>query len=124
MPYRDNSRGAAYIFAFDGATWSQQTKLKLSGAMQGDSFGSSVVLSDRVAVVGAEHFRDPGRVYEFALRRNTWTLRAQLLASDGMNGNYLGVSVALSGNTVLAGADDTATSMGGPGQAYVFSLGH
>jgi len=39
-----------------------------------------------------------------------------------MAGDYLGVSVALSGNTVLAGADDTFAS-NGPGNAYIFSLG-
>ncbi len=122
-PDRGSGRGAAYIFGFDGATWTQQTKLTISGATPADSFGSSVVLSDRVALIGAQHFRDPGKVYEFALRRNTWTLRAQLLASDGMAGNYLGVSVALSGNTVLAGADDTFAS-NGTGNAYIFSLGH
>jgi hypothetical protein len=121
-PDRDQSRGAAYIFAFDGATWSQQTRLKISGAMKYDNFGSSVALSDTVAIVGAQKFMDPGTVYEFSLRRNIWTLRAQLLASDAVNGNYLGVSVALSGNTVLAGADDTFNSTES-GAAYIFSLG-
>lgn len=121
-PDRDQSRGAAYIFAFDGTTWSQQTKLKITGGMKYDNFGSSVALSDTVAIVGAHKFQDPGAVYEFSLRRNIWTLRAQFLASDGVDGNYLGVSVALSGNTILAGADDTFNSAGA-GAAYIFSLG-
>jgi hypothetical protein len=56
------------------------------------------------------------------LRWNIWTLRAQFLASDGMSGDYLGVSVALSGNTVLAGADDTFNCDRG-GEAHIFSLG-
>jgi hypothetical protein len=122
-PDKNQSRGAAYIFAFDGSNWSQQTKLKITGAEKYDSFGSSVALSDTRAIIGAQKFMDPGIVYEFALRRNVWTLRAQLLASDGVSGNYLGVSVALSGNTVLAGADDTFHPVD-PGGAYIFSLGH
>lgn len=122
-PDRDNFRGAAYIFAFDGATWSQQTKLKITGGMKYDGFGSSVALSNTVAVVGAQKFSDPGTLYEFTLRRNIWTLRAQFLASDGVGGNYLGVSVALSGNTILAGADDTFNSTEF-GAAYIFKLGH
>ncbi len=121
-PDRDLSRGAAYIFAFDGTTWSQQTKLKITGGMKYDNFGSSVALSSMVAIVGAQKFQDPGAVYEFSLRRSIWTLRAELLASDGVDGNYLGVSVALSGNTVLAGADDTFNSSES-GAAYIFSLG-
>jgi FG-GAP repeat len=124
-PHAHNNRGAAYIFAYDGLTWSQQTKLKDPGGPDAHFtyFGSSVVLSNTVAVIGATHFLDSGQVYEFVLRRNTWALRAQLLASDGMAGDDLGVSVALSGNTVLAGADDIFNA-GGTGKAYIFSLGH
>jgi hypothetical protein len=121
-PDRDQSRGAAYIFAFDGMTWSQQTKLKLTGGQKYDNFGDSVALSGTVAIVGAHQFLDPGAVYEFSLRRNIWTLRAQLLASGNGEGNYLGVSVALSGTTVLAGADDTFNATES-GAAYIFSLG-
>ena len=120
-PDRDKSRGAAYIFAFDGTSWSQQTKLKITGGMQYDNFGSSVALSDTVALVGATKFSAPGTIYQFSLRRNIWTLRAEYLASDGVDGNYLGVSVALSGNTILAGADDTFNSAGA-GAAYIFKL--
>ena len=99
-PERDQGRGAAYIFAFDGTTWSQQTKLKLAGGQKYDTFGSSVAISNTVALVGATRFADPGAVYQFSLRRNVWTLKAQFVASDGVEGDYLGVSVALSGNTV------------------------
>lgn len=90
--------------------------------MKYDNFGSSVALSDTVALVGASKFADPGLVYQYSLRRNIWTLKAQLLASDGVGGDYLGVSVALSGNTILAGADYTFNSTGF-GAAYIFSLG-
>ena len=121
-PDKNQSRGAAYIFAFDGTTWSQQTKLKITGGQKYDNFGSSVALSNTVAIVGAHQFLDPGAVYEFSLRRNIWTLRAQLVASDSTNGDYLGGSVALSGNTVLAGADHTFKPSE-PRAAYIFKLG-
>jgi len=117
-----HNKGQAYIFAFDGTTWSQQTRLKDPGGKRYDAFGSSVALSDMVALVGARQFADPGTVYVYSMRRNSWTLRAQLLASGGVDGETLGVSVALSGNTVLAGADDSHYSPGA-GQAYIFSLG-
>jgi len=74
-----------------------------------------------VALVGANNFLDSGSVYQFVLRRNIWTLRAQFLASDGTGGDYLGVSVALSGNTVLDGADDTFNTDRG-GEAHIFTL--
>jgi hypothetical protein len=116
-PHKSTNRGAAYVFAFDGASWSQQTKLKAPGGMKDDYFGYTVNLSGTVALVGAIKVVDPGVVYEYALRRNSWALGAQLVASNGISGNLFGESLARSGNTVFAGADD------GPGEAYTFSLG-
>jgi hypothetical protein len=122
-PHKNRNRGAAYSFVFDGTTWSQQAKLKAPGVAEiADFFGSSVAFSGTVALVGSHvSGGKPGVIYEYVLRRNVWTVRAQFLASDGMNGNGLGASLALSGNTILAGADDG--SVGGVGQAYIFSLG-
>ena len=120
-PNKNTCRGAAYIFAFDGTSWSQQTKLKVSGAQVYDEFGSSVALSDTVAIVGAKQFLDSGKIYQYSLRRGVWKLRAELVASDSVGGNSLGTSVALSGNTVLGGADMSFTNE--PGAAYVFKIG-
>jgi len=64
-PDRGHARGAAYIFGFDGATWTQQTKLTIPGATPADSFGSSVVLSDRVALIGAHRLYDSGGYTNF-----------------------------------------------------------
>jgi hypothetical protein len=116
-------KNQAYVFAFDGITWSLQATLKDPGAQSNDSFGSSVAISNKVALVGANHLVHPGIVYKFSLRQNTWTLRAQLRASDGMHADDFGVSMAFSGKTVLVGAD----YIGNPdsdGEAYIFSLGH
>ncbi|QJE94649.1 hypothetical protein [Luteolibacter luteus] len=45
--------GAAYIFNRSGTTWTQQSYLKASDTAQSASFGSSVGISPRTAVVGA-----------------------------------------------------------------------
>jgi hypothetical protein len=117
-----NRAGAAYIFAFDGTAWSQQSKLQSPGHQPGAYFGSSVALSPEMALVGADTFSRTGAVFQFVFHRNTWVLRAQLLASDGARGDFLGFAVALSGNTVLVGADDFLNRHE-PGAAYIFSLG-
>jgi hypothetical protein len=122
-PDRDTSRGAAYIFTFNGTSWNQQTKLKLAGAQKYDNFGSSVALSDTVAIVGAKNFLAPGKIYQYSLRPNVWALRAQYIPTDSVDGDYLGVSVALSGNTLLGGADDTFHTTES-GSAYIFKVGH
>jgi hypothetical protein len=121
-PSKAGLRGAAYFFAFDGTTWSQETKLKAPGAKKNSNFGYSVLFSDTVALVGSDViFGEPGVIYEYVLHQNAWTPRAQLRASRGLEGGGLGSCVALSGNTILAGADN---SDGGPGtnQAFIFSL--
>ncbi|MBA3963217.1 MAG: hypothetical protein H0X40_15140 [Chthoniobacterales bacterium] len=120
-PLKDHNKGAAYIFSSDGTTWSQTTKLTALGARKADFFGTSVALPGTVALVGSQVSGGvPGVIYEYVLRRNVWTLGSQFLASGGMNGDNLGVSLAFSGATLLAGAD--AASIGGIGQAYIFSL--
>jgi hypothetical protein len=52
----DNSEelsGAAYVFARDGTTWSQQAYLKASNAGFDDEFGGSVAISGETLVIGA-----------------------------------------------------------------------
>jgi len=54
----DNSAsyaGAAYVFARNGTTWTQQAYLKASNAEAGDTFGTSVAASGDTVVVGAGH---------------------------------------------------------------------
>lgn len=45
--------GAVYVFARSGSTWTQQQKLVSDGAADNDVLGTSVALSNAVAVVGA-----------------------------------------------------------------------
>lgn len=120
-PDREQDRGAAYIFTFDGTSWTQQTKLRIAGAKRYNSFGSSVALSDTTAIVGANNFLEPGTVYQFSLRRNVWQLRAEYVASDEVGGNYLGVTVALDGNTLMSSADNTFHPVDA-GAVYVFKV--
>jgi len=50
-----------------------------------------------------------------------WVQLAELTASDGANGDLLGISVGISGNTVVAGAmNATVGGNAGQGAAYVF----
>ena len=120
-PNKNAGRGAVYVYAFDGTSWNQQATLKKAGAKQYELFGYSVAISGTTALIGAEVFIQPGAVYEYTLRRNTWTLGAELLATDGVKGDALGIVVAISGTTVLTGAPDTYNASGN-GQAYIFSL--
>jgi hypothetical protein len=124
------SSGAAYVFVHSGGEWSQQAKLTASGECCGDEFGESVAVSGNTVVVGAPRHppylpyygTGPGAAYVFVRSGTTWNQQAELTASDGASGDFLGSSVALSGSTVVVGAPSHPASLNqpGPGAAYVF----
>ena len=111
--------GRAYVFTKSGAGWTQVAVLKGSDTVTGDNFGTSVALAGTTAVVGAygpSNFA--GRAYVFSETSAGWKQVAELKGSDTVAGNYFGVSVAISGSTVLVGAYDHANTAGA---AYVFT---
>ena len=120
-------RGSAYVFVRSGTTWSQQTKLTASDGTSQDQFGISVGINLDTAVVGASHddvlANDQGSAYVFVRSGTTWSEQQKLAASDGAQGDQLGNSVGVYGDTVVVGAslDDGAAS--DQGSAYIFTRG-
>ena len=88
-----------------------------------DYAGKSVSVSGDVAVVGANKDDagfESGAAYIFRAIAGKWEQEAKLIASDGADFDFLGRSVAISGDAVLVGAyadDDAGESSG---SAYVF----
>ena len=117
--------GAAYVFVRSGSTWTQQAYLKPSavGASNtGDEFGWSVAISGDTIAVGAydeassttginsspnEGAPGAGAAFVFARSGSTWTQQAYLKpAAVGTTqaNDHFGVSIAVSGDTVVVGA--------------------
>jgi hypothetical protein len=123
--YKDDddgeSSGSAYIFKRDGINWIQQTKLTASDASAGDRFGYSVSISEDCAAVGAyaddNNGNDSGSAYIFRRDGTSWIEQNRLFASEGNNGDYFGVSISISRDHTVVGAqeDDSST-----GSGYVF----
>jgi hypothetical protein len=110
--YRASSKGAAYVFTYANASWSQQAELDASDGVANDFFGISVALSGGTAIVGANgSLSGKGAAYVFSRSGATWSEKAKLIANNGMS-TGLGVAVAVSGGTALAGAPSTAASEG------------
>jgi hypothetical protein len=154
----DNSvprSGAVYVFTRDNGVWAQQAYVKASNPDSEDSFGTSVALDidGNTLVVGAPGEDSSasgvdgnqainstpggsGAVYVFTRAATTWGQRSYLKAShtDLSDGDGLGASVAVLGDTVVAGAileDSDATSVNGDqinnnspnrGAAYVYVI--
>ena len=106
---------------------SQETQLAASDGAADDWFGYSVAISGDTAVVGAPWHdvggnADQGSAYVFVRNGGTWSLQAQLFASNGGADDWFGISVAISGDTIVVGAnqDDVGANVN-QGSAYVFA---
>jgi hypothetical protein len=116
---RNSGQGAAYIFTRSGTTWVERAELTDSSGGAHHDFGYSVAISadGGTALVGARG-KNTGRgaAFIFTGSGSSWSLQAELTASDGAAMDDFGISVALSddGNTALVGAE-------GKNSAYVFT---
>ena len=143
-----NGSGAAYVFVRNAGGWTQQAYLKASNTGSGDQFGISVAVSGDTIVVGANDEDSSatgidgnqadnttfasGAAYVFVRSTAIWTQQAYLKASNTGANDRFGISVAVSGDTVVVGAifeSSAATgvngngadnSASGSGAAYVY----
>jgi uncharacterized protein (TIGR03437 family) len=115
--YSASSKGAAYVFARTGTSWTQQAKLTASDGVANDFFGLSSSVSGDTVVIGAIGRNAlQGAAYVFVRTGTSWTQQAELAAADVAKGDQFGSDVSVSGDTVVVGANRTATL----GAAYVF----
>ena len=123
-PERSIYQGTAYVFVKPASGWqnaTQTARLRASDVDCCNGFGVSVAISGDTIVVGASGANPTGTVnphgaaYVFVKPSGGWangTETAKLTASDF--GGRLGRSVAISGDTIVAGASSG-------GAAYVFT---
>src|SRR5579872_1989153 len=120
--------GAAFVYVKTAATnWNNLLPVAVltpSDGLDSDAFGTSVAIEGDTIVVGDPPFSgchdcNPGRSYVYVKPAGGWsgtmTQTAELTASDGISGAYLGSSISISGNTVAVGAPGE-----GPGAVYVY----
>ena len=117
-----SNAGAAYIFEYDGASWTEDTKLIASDAAAGDFFGFSVSISGDNALVGARFENNQGAAYVFNLSGGTWSETTKLTASDANTDDWFGQSVCISGTHAIIGANQNDDAGINSGSAYIFSL--
>jgi FG-GAP repeat len=120
-----SDEGAIYPVTID-PTLTQQQELEASDAGAFDLFGSSVAISGETVVVGAigdagAAGAAQGSAYVFVRSGGIWSQQQKLEASDAGAGDEFGSSVAISGETVVVGAQrDTGAAGVFQGSAYVF----
>lgn len=142
------SSGAAYVFVQQNGQWTQQAYLKASNAEANDAFGYAVAISGETIVVGAYNEASnaqgvngdqidnsaggSGAVYVFDRQNGQWSQSAYVKASNAETNDAFGISVDISGNALVVGAFNEASSatgvngdqmnnaIVGSGAAYVF----
>jgi len=114
--------GAVYVYVKPAGGWQDMTetaKLTATDGLSGDAFGNSVSISGTTIAIGAFFVNNfSGRAYVFTHNGGGWKQAAELTASDS-DGilDYLGCSVAISGDTVVAGSFGHTNFQGA---SYVF----
>lgn len=140
--------GAAYVFAESAGMWVQQTYLKASNTGTDDQFGRGVAVSGNLIAVGAPRESSravgingtqgdnsaprSGAVYLFTSTGSGWTQSSYIKPSNTGANDQFGRNLALSGKTLVIGAngeDSASVGINGnqtdnsgvnSGAAYVF----
>lgn len=121
-----DSVGAAYVFTRNEPPfWNQHTKLVASDRAPGTELGFAVAMSGNEVVAGAPRHSvggfASGAAYIFEQREDaTWVETVKLSDGETASEDQFGVSVAISGNFAISGAqqdDDIALNAGA---AYIF----
>jgi len=142
--------GAAYVYSFDGMSWSQQAYIKASNTDTENYFGHALVLrgdrlivsayaddSAAIGINGDQQNADAGgsgAAFVFARVGTVWSQQHYLKASNTGVEDTFGYTMATDGLSLVVGAryeDSNATGIDGnqadnsadlSGAAYVFSL--
>jgi hypothetical protein len=122
-----SSSGSAYLFEYEGSSWTEVAKLIASDDYSSDNFGYSVDLHGDYAIIGSYGDDDKGSAsgsaYIFDVTNKTgttWTQDEKITASDGYGSDFFGYSVAITNGIAVVGAygeDDEGSSAGA---AYIF----
>ena len=125
-PFHDEEKGAVYVYELKGTRWKQQAKLQADDAGVKNRFGWDCAISDDTIVVGAPLAAAPqrlsGTAYVFKRKGDVWAQVAKLIPHDGNGGDNLGISVDVSQNRVILGANrDSDRLKRLHGSAYIFS---
>lgn len=106
--------GAAYIYVYSDATWSQQAKLLPNNIKESARFGRSITIDGNTAIVGAPYSGgapSTGSVYIFTRTNSTWSQQTQLgelLPPSPKKVSSFGYSVDVDGDIAVVAATRTA----------------
>lgn len=126
MQDSDNGMDAGAVYLFDlsrpGTDFMQQLTAKDGASF--DYFGRSVAADGRFIAVGSPYHRSVGAAYMFVLneQRTSASQEAKLMADSSAIEDQFGISVAVSGSTIVVGAPSHDSGVENSGSAFVFTF--
>ena len=130
------NEGAAYIFTNNLDSWTQLQKIVSSDRASADFFGISVSISGDYIIIGAHYesedvlgansLSNAGSAYLFKNNAGTWSQVQKIVAGDRDTYDQFGVSVSISGDYAIIGAQTEDHDVSGTnllsnaGSAYIF----
>ncbi|MEZ5402355.1 MAG: BACON domain-containing carbohydrate-binding protein [Bryobacteraceae bacterium] len=125
--------GAVYTFTRSGSTWSEQPMMRSPSEGLNAYYGISIALSGDTLAVGERGAGGTtGKVFVYTGTGGSWNLQATIVPTHADASDLFGAAMALSGDTLIAGAtgeDSSATGVNGDetnngtsssGAAFVF----
>ncbi len=115
---------AALAMPATAARVTEDAKLTASDGAADNLFGWSVSVSGDTAVVGAldgdGSAIDSGSAYVYVRSGSSWSEQDKLTASDGVGWDNFGISVSVSGDMAVVGAEYDDDNGSNSGSAYVY----
>ena len=103
-----NESGAAYVFEREEGKWQQRAMLKPPGDGLDFRFGRGVAIEGDTIAIGAplegSEGEEAGAVFVYVRGEDGWAQQGYLKAENPGRHDYFGWSVALSGDTLVAGS--------------------
>jgi FG-GAP repeat len=122
-PNAASRHGAVYVYVRSGPAWHRQAILP-DPDTQGvyPEYGYAVAISGNTLLVGSinEGTNGQGVVYSYERAGGTWRLHQTIVDPLGKTNDNFGIALAMSGTTVVIGADN-ATHRPYQGAAYVYT---
>ena len=117
--YQSN-KGRAHIYELSNGTWTEIQQITASDGYSQAKFSRTVAISGNYAIISQPGGTNTqGCVYIFELSNGTWTEKQKLKATDSVNGDEFGYSVAINGNYAIVGCRSRSSFTG---SAYIFEL--
>lgn len=124
--YNNGSARGAYVFDYNGLTWSETARLLPSNNHSHDFFARVVDIENNRVVVGApgnnQNGLFSGAVIVFEYINDVWVETAILSASDGSAYDGFGTSLDLQGDRIAVGAPDVDEFDEDSGAVYIFDF--